>query len=121
MAKKEDKAENPQPKSGTAVPLRQKSSRNNAADSVGEQSQTREQLDSCGAATATETMAKHTSNDPEPKISDAAQKAGKALLKSNPDMTVVYMTADGRGFFDRNDAANHARTLNNKAVTPVKR
>lgn len=54
----------------------------------------------------------------EPKVSDAVQKVGKALLKSNPDMSVVYMTADGRGFYEKNDADNHARTLNNKAVTP---
>ena len=55
------------------------------------------------------------------EVSDAVQKVGKALLKSNSDMSVVYMTADGRGFYEKNDADNHARTLNNKAVTPVKR
>ena len=65
--------------------------------------------------------AKTPTKKSEPKVSDAVQKVGKALLKSNPDMSVVYMTADGRGFYEKNDADNHARTLNNKAVTPVKR
>lgn len=57
----------------------------------------------------------------EPKVSDAVVKIGKNLLKNNPDMSVVYMTADGRGFYEKNDAELHARTLNNKAVTPVKK
>lgn len=70
-----------------------------------------------GAAPAAPPPTKKT----EPKVAGAVQKVGKALLKSNPDMSVVYMTADGRGFYERNDADNHARTLNNKAVTPVKR
>lgn len=72
-----------------------------------------------GAATV-ETPAK-TKKAAEPKVSDAVTKIGKALLKSNPDMSVVYMTADGRGFYEKNDAELHARTLNNKAVTPVKK
>ena len=87
MAKKENKAGDPQSETGAPVPAGQ------------------------------EPSTKKT----EPKVSDAVQKVGKALLKSNPDMSVVYMTADGRGFYERNDADNHARTLNNKAVTPVKR
>lgn len=55
------------------------------------------------------------------KASGAVVKVGKSLLKSNPEMSVVYMTADGLGFYERNDADNHARTLKDKAVTPVKR
>lgn len=62
-----------------------------------------------------------TTKAAEPKVSDAVVKIGKALLKSNPDMSVVYMTSDGRGFYEKNDADNHAVTLNNKAVTPVKK
>ncbi len=58
---------------------------------------------------------------PEPKVSDALAKAAKALLKSNPALEAVYMTADGTGFATKNDADNHARNLKNKAVTPVKR
>ena len=57
----------------------------------------------------------------EPKVSDAVVKIGKNLLKNNPEISVVYMTADGRGFYEKNDAELHARTLNNKAVTPVKK
>lgn len=57
----------------------------------------------------------------EPKVSDALVKIGKALLKSNPAMSVVYMASDGRGFYEKNDADNHAHTLKNKTVTPVKK
>jgi hypothetical protein len=63
-----------------------------------------------------------TDTAPEaPKVSDAVVKVGKGLLASHPEMKVVYMTADGTGFYMESDAASHARTLNNKAVTPVKR
>lgn len=57
----------------------------------------------------------------EPKVSDSVVKIGKSLLKGNPEMSVVYMTADGSGFYEKNDAELHARNLNNKAVTPVKK
>lgn len=57
----------------------------------------------------------------EPKVSDTVVKIGKSLLKNNPAMSVVYMTSDGRGFYEKNDADNHAKTLNDKAVTPVKK
>jgi hypothetical protein len=57
----------------------------------------------------------------EPTVSDAVVKGGRSLLGSNPRLQVVYMTADGNGFYQESDAASHARTLNNKAVTPVKR
>lgn len=57
----------------------------------------------------------------EPKVSDAVVKIGKNLLRNNPEMSVVYMTADGRGFYEKNDAELHARILNNKAVTSVKK
>lgn len=72
------------------------------------------------AGDTTETPAK-PKKTAEPKVSDAVVKIGKNLLKNNPDMSVVYMTADGRGFYEKNDAELHARTLNNKAVTPVKK
>lgn len=57
----------------------------------------------------------------EPKVSDTVVKIGKSLLKNNPAMPVVYMTSDGRGFYELDDADNHAKTLNDKAVTPVKK
>lgn len=72
------------------------------------------------AGDAAETPAK-PKKAAEPKVSDAVVKIGKNLLKNNPDMSVVYMTADGRGFYEKNDAELHARNLNNKAVTPVKK
>lgn len=56
-----------------------------------------------------------------PKVTDSLTKIGRAILKTNPAMPVVYMTADGRGFYEKNDADNHAKTLTNRAVTPVKR
>ena len=54
-----------------------------------------------GAADNAEPAAKTPTKKSEPKVSDAVQKVGKALLKSNPDMSVVYMTADGRGFYEK--------------------
>lgn len=65
--------------------------------------------------------AAETKEPEEPKVSDALVKIGKSILKSNPAMSVVYMASDGRGFYEQNDADNHARTLENKTVTPVKK
>lgn len=62
-----------------------------------------------------------TDTEETPRASDAVVKVGKAILKNNSQMSVVYMTADGRGFYERNDAENHAKTLTNRVVTPVKR
>ena len=122
MAKKEDKAENPQTKTGAPVPTGQDPPQDNTGEGMADQPQTGgEQPTPGGAADNAEPAAKTPTKKSEPKVSDAVQKVGKALLKSNPDMSVVYMTADGRGFYEKNDADNHARTLNNKAVTPVKR
>lgn len=122
MAKKENKAENPQTETGAPVPTGQEPPQDNTGESMADQPQAGgEQPTPGGAADGAEPAVKPPTKKPEPKVSDAVQKIGKALLKSNPDMSVVYMTADGRGFYERNDADNHARTLNNKAVTPVKR
>lgn len=122
MAKKEDKAENPQTKTGAPVPTGQEPPQDNTGEGMTDQPQTGgTQPTPGGAADNAKPAAKTPTKKSEPKVSDAVQKVGKALLKSNPDMSVVYMTADGRGFYERNDADNHARTLNNKAVTPVKR
>ena len=122
MAKKEDKAENPQNKTGAPVPTGQEPPQDNTGEGMTDQQQAGgKQPTPGGAADNAEPAAKTPTKKSEPKVSDAVQKVGKALLKSNPDMSVVYMTADGRGFYEKNDADNHARTLNNKAVTPVKR
>ena len=122
MAKKEDKADNPQTKTAVPVPTGQEPPQDNTGESMADQTQTGgEQPTPVDAADEAALAAKSSAKKTGPKVSDAVQKVGKALLKSNPDMSVVYMTADGRGFYERNDADNHARTLNNKAVTPVKR
>lgn len=122
MAKKEDKAENPQTKTGAPVPTGQEPPQDNTGEGMTDQPQTGGTQPTPGGATDNaKPAAKTPTKKSEPKVSDAVQKVGKALLKSNPDMSVVYMTADGRGFYEKNDADNHARTLNNKAVTPVKR
>lgn len=122
MAKKEDKAENPQTKTGAPVPTGQEPPQDNTGEGMTDQPQTGGTQPTPGGVTDDAAPAAKTPTKKlEPKVSDAVQKVGKALLKSNPDMSVVYMTADGRGFYERNDADNHARTLNNKAVTPVKR
>lgn len=55
------------------------------------------------------------------KVADSLAKIGRRLLAANPAMKEIYMTSDGRGFYEHNDAENHARTLNNKSVSTVKR
>ncbi len=122
MAKKEDKAENPQTKTGAPVPTGQEPPQDNTGEGMADQPQAGGEQPTPGGATGDAVpAAKPPTKKTEPKVSDAVQKVGKALLKSNPDMSVVYMTADGRGFYEKNDADNHARTLNNQTVTPVKR
>ena len=53
------------------------------------------------------------------KIAGSLVRVGRDLLKSHPGRQTIYMTTDGSGFFARNDAENHARTLADKTVTPV--
>lgn len=129
MAKKENnKAENPQTKTGAPVPAEQELPQDNIGEgTVAEQPQAETKpgpdtvADDADKSAAAEPAVKTPTKKTEPKVSDAVQKVGKALLKNNPDMSVVYMTADGSGFYEKNDAENHAQTLNNKAVTPVKK
>lgn len=67
-------------------------------------------------------MAKTISdNTAVPKVSDAVVGIGKKLLTNSPQKDVVYMTADGCGFYEQTDAELHTRILKNKAVTPVKK
>lgn len=49
------------------------------------------------------------------------EKIGKKLLAAYPDKNEVFMASDGQGFFNENDALNHAETLTNKKVLPVKK
>lgn len=120
--KEEDKAKNLQPKTDAPVRDGQESQQDNTGEGMADQPKTGgEQPTPVDAAKKTEPAAKPSTKKTEPKVSDAVRNIGKDLLKSNPDMSVVYMTADGLGFYEKNDADNHARMLNNKAVTPVKR
>ena len=123
MAKKDNKAENPQENSGAPVPVEQETQQANVEESaVSEQPQAgTEHPAPASSGNGDDKKAPAEKKKQEPKVSDAVTKIGKSLLKSNPEMSVVYMTSDGRGFYMENDAKNHARTLNNKAVTPVKR
>lgn len=107
MAKKNNKpGETPQETAGAPVVTEQPGATTQAAGA---------------AAGDTAEITGKTKKAAEPKVSDAVAKIGKALLKSNPEMSVVYMTADGSGFYEKNDAELHARNLTNKAVTPVKK
>ncbi len=76
--------------------------------------------DSVGIPIPDEKQQKEAEKKSESKVSDAVEKIGKALLKSNPGMSVVYMTSDGNGFYEKNDANNHARILKDKTVVSVK-
>lgn len=51
----------------------------------------------------------------------AAQKAGREILKLNPDIKEVFVTSDGTAFYARNDAQNHAYGLKNRDVVRVTR
>ncbi len=55
------------------------------------------------------------------KVADAVEAIGKKILSSYPKESIVYMTADGQGFFNESDALNHADDLTNKKVTPVRK
>lgn len=49
----------------------------------------------------------------------AAQSVAREVFKRHPDKRTVYVTSDGTPFFAKCDADNHARTLNDPAVTIV--
>lgn len=61
-----------------------------------------------------------TSGTAAPEMGNAAlKKIGKEALKRNPSMRTVYVTTDGTAFGTKNDAENHAKTLENKGVEEV--
>lgn len=64
-----------------------------------------------------------TQQTAEPKTESKAllEKAGAQILAEYPDARVIYMTSNGFGFFREADARNHAATLQDKAVTTIKR
>jgi len=43
-----------------------------------------------------------------------------AIFKQYPELAEYYQTEDEQCFFSENDAKNHAKTLDNKLVKPVK-
>lgn len=53
--------------------------------------------------------------------SKAAEKIAADVLKQNPDINEVHVTSDGTAFYTRNDARNHANTLQNREVYSTKR
>lgn len=53
--------------------------------------------------------------------SKAAEKIAADVLKQNPDINEVHVTSDGTAFYTRNDAQNHANTLQNREVYSTKR
>lgn len=53
--------------------------------------------------------------------SKAAEKIAADVLKQNPDINEVHVTSDGTAFYTRNDAQNHANTLQNRKVYSTKR
>lgn len=68
-------------------------------------------------------MAKKTkeSNAASTVCAKAAAKVAVEVLKQNPEMNEVYVTSDGTAFYTRNDAQNHANSLQNREVFSTKR
>lgn len=60
-------------------------------------------------------------NAPATVASKAAEKIAADVLKQNPDINEVHVTSDGAAFYTRNDAQNHANTLQNRDVFSTKR
>ena len=53
--------------------------------------------------------------------SKAAEKIAADVLKHNPDINEVHVTSEGKPIYTRNDAQNHANTLQNREVYSTKR
>lgn len=60
-------------------------------------------------------------NAPATVASKAAETIAADVLKQNPDINEVYVTSDGTAFYTRNDAQNHANSLQNREVFSTKR
>lgn len=52
---------------------------------------------------------------------DKLEREGQRILSEYPDAPKVYMTSNGFGFFNEDDALGHATTLRDKTITIVKR
>ena len=58
---------------------------------------------------------KETTKDAATTVaSKAAGKIAADVLKKNPDINEVHVTSDGTAFYTRNDAQNHANSLQNR-------
>ena len=71
-------------------------------------------------------MAKQTKNDAKnseitEKASERNQERAKEIFENYPGVNAVYFTNDDTAFLTENDAKNHAKTLDEKTVTVVKR
>ena len=65
---------------------------------------------------------KETTKDAATTVaSKAAGKIAADVLKKNPDINEVHVTSDGMAFYTRNDAQNHANSLQNREVFSTKR
>lgn len=62
-----------------------------------------------------------TKNGAATVASKAAEKIAADVLKQNPDINEVHVTSDGTAFYTRNDAQNHANSLQNREVYSTKR
>ena len=60
-------------------------------------------------------------NAPATVASKAAEMIATDVLKQNPGINEVHVTSDGAAFYTRNDAQNHANTLQNREVFSTKR
>lgn len=62
-----------------------------------------------------------TKDTPATAASKAAAKVAADVLRRNPDINEVHVTADGTAFYTRNDAQNHANSQPNREVFSTKR
>lgn len=62
-----------------------------------------------------------TKENPATVASKAAAKIAADVLRQNPDINEVHVTSDGTAFYTRNDAQNHANSLQNREVFSTKR
>lgn len=60
-------------------------------------------------------------NAPATVASKAAEKIAADVMKQNPGINEVHVTSDGAAFYTRNDAQNHANSLQNREVFSTKR
>jgi transcription termination factor Rho len=54
------------------------------------------------------------------ELTDAFAKKASEISKAYPGSGELYFTTDGYAFFQKNDAQNHAQSLENKIVVTIK-